>query len=149
MSYNERSIRATELRPLSHEALVAMLVACEGERDRLDAHLTECREQGAEHYQAMLDAQAAPAAALRAVESYRSNAVECRTLEAGLPISYTRRGAVMSAVTHKQVRCEGCLGMGYKGRSRRGQWKIETHVPCRGTGLRDARERQRIAKAQS
>lgn len=35
-------------------------------------------------------------------------------------------------------RCEGCCGMGYKGRwrmtSKGKKWKIETHRACRGTG---------------
>jgi hypothetical protein len=31
-------------------------------------------------------------------------------------------------------RCRQCLGMGYKGRSRSGKWKVETCSRCRGTG---------------
>lgn len=52
--------------------------------------------------------------------------------------------------TANPVRCEGCCGMGYKGRYRKqgGKrvWKIETHWPCRGTG---SRERQRNTRYTS
>ena len=34
----------------------------------------------------------------------------------------------------QHARCETCLGMGYKGRMRRGNWKIETCRSCGGTG---------------
>lgn len=42
-------------------------------------------------------------------------------------------------------RCECCLGMGYKGRSRRGKWKIETCSSCRGSGQVPTAMRQRRA----
>lgn len=41
------------------------------------------------------------------------------------------------------VRCEPCLGMGYKGRQRPSGWKIETCRSCGGTGSRPASDRQR------
>lgn len=50
-------------------------------------------------------------------------------------------------VPSSYVRCEPCLGMGYKGRNRqtaRGKaWKIETCRSCGGTGQRPATDRQR------
>lgn len=36
-------------------------------------------------------------------------------------------------------RCEPCCGMGYKGRMRRGAWKVETCRACGGTGQRPAK----------
>lgn len=36
----------------------------------------------------------------------------------------------------KLERCRACLGMGYKGRDRRGKWKIETCRSCMGRGER-------------
>lgn len=48
-----------------------------------------------------------------------------------------------------QVRCEPCLGMGYKGRWRmtaRGKaWKLETCRACGGSGQREPRKGQRKA----
>jgi DnaJ-class molecular chaperone len=50
----------------------------------------------------------------------------------------------------KYVRCEPCLGMGYRGRYRRlasGKvWKIETCRTCRGRGEREARVRRRARR---
>jgi len=40
-------------------------------------------------------------------------------------------------------RCECCLGMGYKGRTRRGQWRIETCGQCCGSGQVPIGMRQR------
>ena len=34
------------------------------------------------------------------------------------------------------VRCERCLGMGYKGRTERGSWKIRNCYGCGGSGQR-------------
>ena len=49
------------------------------------------------------------------------------------------------------VRCEPCLGMGYKGRWRntaRGRaWKVETCRTCRGAGQRTPTARTARAKA--
>lgn len=54
--------------------------------------------------------------------------------------------AIAARVARGMVRCERCLGMGYKGRYRqtaRGRaWKIETCRGCGGTGEREyARQR--------
>jgi DnaJ-class molecular chaperone len=53
-----------------------------------------------------------------------------------------------TTTTPDQVRCETCLGMGYKGRQRPSGWKIETCRACGGTGSRAASERQRPRAAQ-
>lgn len=46
----------------------------------------------------------------------------------------------------EKVRCERCLGMGYKGRWRNRMhgrtWKIETCPKCRGTGQQEQPERK-------
>lgn len=34
----------------------------------------------------------------------------------------------------ENYRCQRCLGMGYKGRNERGQWKIRTCPRCGGKG---------------
>jgi DnaJ-class molecular chaperone len=41
------------------------------------------------------------------------------------------------------VRCERCLGRGYKGRTERGQWKIRTCPGCGGRGEREPPRRRR------
>ncbi len=41
------------------------------------------------------------------------------------------------------VRCERCLGMGYKGGWRRSKWKIETCRGCQGSGQRPETDKQR------
>lgn len=43
----------------------------------------------------------------------------------------------------KEVRCETCLGMGYKGRGVKGTWKILTCRVCGGTGSVPANKIQR------
>jgi len=43
----------------------------------------------------------------------------------------------------KSKRCENCLGMGYKGRTVRGKWKICTCTSCRGSGSVPESMRQR------
>lgn len=46
-------------------------------------------------------------------------------------------------------RCECCLGMGYKGQTVRGSWKVLTCRQCRGMGMRPASERQRQHKPRN
>ena len=50
---------------------------------------------------------------------------------------------VARAVLAGEVRCELCLGMGYRGRQRGVAWRIVACEPCRGTGQRLASDRQR------
>lgn len=52
-------------------------------------------------------------------------------------------------MTQNMKRCEPCCGMGYKGRDRRGKWKIEACRACRGTGQVEATRRQPVRKVKA
>ena len=49
---------------------------------------------------------------------------------------------VVARTDPPMVRCEPCLGLGYKGRSERGSWKIRPCRSCGGTGQRRETDRQ-------
>ncbi len=45
-----------------------------------------------------------------------------------------------------QVRCERCLGMGYKGRYRGSKWKIENCPRCLGTGQTEVKAKKKRSR---